>query len=297
MPNKTIQLDEPALEGQTLTLRMYDGTTLVQNTLATATATTGRFTWTVGAAVTAKEYQVRVYIGSFMAGTYYVYFENGDVEGTYRVYNFSRAEIVEPILNEISLTGTGQYAITFQARVGSTAVPNAKVSIFQGSTLVAAIYTGSNGNVTYNLDAGNYTINVSANGYSPISGQSVAVSAAANVAIAMTAITIPAPSLPELCTVRCQILNSAGTAVQGARVTADLQDDSTVDGALVAQTTVQGDTNSSGYVDLTLIRHTAFTRGGWYKVRVKLPDQKVTFNRLMKVPNVATAFLEDLLDS
>ncbi len=160
MPNKTIQLDEPALEGQTLTLRIYDGVTLVQNTLATATATTGRFTWTVGAAVTAKEYQVRVYIGSFMAGTYYVYFENGDVEGTYRAYNFSRAEIVEPILNKASTSGSG--SVLYELTITKNSLPEDGVAVWittdqQGTDVIAGTkYTDGNGKVEFLLDPGVY---------------------------------------------------------------------------------------------------------------------------------------------
>ena len=198
-------------------------------------------------------------------------------------------------VNSIALGGNGQYAITFQARVGTTAIPNAKISIFQGSTLVDAIYTGSNGNKTYNLDAGNYTINVTANGYSPISGQSVTVSAAANVAIAMTAITIDEPDDPLLCVVRCSVINNSGQPVANARIEARLEDKNpAVPYHLISRAVLSGVTNASGYVDLTLIQKEAFSRGGTYLVDAYDSTGRRINERRINVPSAPTAYLADI---
>ncbi len=84
--------------------------------------------------------------------------------------------ILDAIANiEVSTSGTGEYAVTFQVRNNGNAVQGAKISIFQGATFLKELHTGSNGNKTYNLDAGNYTINVTATGYEAVSGQAFAV--------------------------------------------------------------------------------------------------------------------------
>jgi hypothetical protein len=107
----------------------------------------------------------------------------------------------------------------------------------------------------------------------------------------------PDATIPGTASVRFVVLD-AGTPLAGARVHVLLEDsNSMVNTALVARLPASGVTNSSGYVDITLIQYAQFTKGGIYRVTVSDAAGRRLHERRVKVPSLASLYAEDLQDA
>ena len=87
-----------------------------------------------------------------------------------------------------------------------------------------------------------------------------------------------------------------GSAVEGALCSAILESPyNTTDGYLVSRGTTSGTTDASGNCTLTLIQGGQFVSGGQYRITVAAPGPVLHVNRLVTIPNTATANAEDLV--
>ncbi|MCB4790804.1 MAG: carboxypeptidase regulatory-like domain-containing protein [Elusimicrobia bacterium] len=79
-------------------------------------------------------------------------------------------------LTEVSVSQTGTLSCTITTSTG-TAIVNALIKIYQGSTLVSEEYSDSLGKYSFSLGAGSYDITVSKTGYQTATQKGVSVSA------------------------------------------------------------------------------------------------------------------------
>lgn len=102
------------------------------------------------------------------------------------------------------------------------------------------------------------------------------------------------PTTPSPITGMCNLLVST-TNGAGSRVWAKLADtNNTADQILVGQQVVEDTTDADGNATLVLIRYGQFTAGGTYRIRVANSDRVISNNVLVRMPNTASANLEDL---
>ena len=96
----------------------------------------------------------------------------------------------------------------------------------------------------------------------------------------------------------CDVLfkvQSNGVPVEGAYVSATLESkNNTTVGYLVSRSVLTGITDTSGNCTLKLIQLGQFTSGGQYRINVSSPGV-LHSNRLVTIPNTATANAEDLV--
>lgn len=214
-------------------------------------------------------------------------------------------EWVPEVLDTLSTstTGSGLYLITITVEDDSAApVAGASVTIQNaaGTANVAWSTTDADGEVIFALDAATYKVLVRgvSTAYASLAAQTLVVTAAASVTYTLTAQSIDPPATAGLCTVRFLVQNSSGAAVQGAKVFAELIDDNpTVDTALISRSVLTGTTNASGYVDLTMIQLASFINGGTYSVRVTDSAGKLIHSRNVTVPTLDSCYAEDLVDA
>lgn len=102
------------------------------------------------------------------------------------------------------------------------------------------------------------------------------------------------PTTPSPISGMCNLLVST-TGGAGSRVWAKLADtNNTADQILVGQQVVEDTTDSDGNATLVLIRYGQFTTGGTYRIRVADSSRVISNNVLVRMPNTASANLEDL---
>lgn len=209
-------------------------------------------------------------------------------------------EVLDTLTVESS--GSGAYLITVTVQNSSAeAVQGALVTVQNsaGTANVAWGSTDANGQAIFALDAATYSVLVQgpSTAYASLAAQSLIVSANASVTYTLTAQSIDPPATAGLCTVRFLVQNSSGTAVQGAKVVAELIDDNPmVDTALISRSQLTGTTNASGYVDLVMIQKASFTKGGTYSVQVTT-GSRVIHKRNVTVPTLGSCYAEDLVDA
>jgi hypothetical protein len=195
-------------------------------------------------------------------------------------------------------SGSGDKLVAFNLSSDASAVAGARITVLSGSLVVAGGLTDAGGDLDVYLPSGSYTVRVANSPiYETLAEQSLTVSADVEVSYSLTAVVIPTPSNPALCTVRF-IAQKNLQAISDAKVTAELDGDNiTTDSVLVESAVLSGRTNSSGYVDLVLIQSSQFSRGGNYNIRVTSPNGNVIHARTVTVPSTSTAYAEDLPDA
>lgn len=100
-----------------------------------------------------------------------------------------------------------------------------------------------------------------------------------------------------LCDVEFVVTNN-GTPMENARVIAQvIGDNSTTDGLIVANRATEALTDVNGECTLTLIRQSAFTRGGAYQIRIEDENGVLVHSRKVVVPDAAVVNAEDLEDA
>jgi hypothetical protein len=196
--------------------------------------------------------------------------------------------------------GSGQFAVTIAVRSGSPASPirGALVTIQDATgAVIAYASTGSSGNVPFLLNAGNFTVSISAAGFVPVVADALTVSANATVTKSITQQPITPPSVAGLCNLVVTAVKN-GNAVQNALVTATLQDTNNLVSQSLASNSVESTrTSALGTATLTLIQAGQFTRGGTYRVTVLDPMTNTAIHdRVVRMPNTASAILAQLPD-
>ncbi len=108
------------------------------------------------------------------------------------------------------------------------------------------------------------------------------------------ATVLATPTTPSPITGMCNLLVST-TGGAGSRVWAKLADtNNTADQVLVGQQVVEDTTDADGNATLVLIRYGQFTAGGTYRIRVANSSRVISNNVLVRMPDTASANLEDL---
>jgi len=162
------------------------------------------------------------------------------------------------------------------------------------------VYNGTSSGSTYTFDIEGYS---SGDYYAVLGGVSDPAGAAFpirdNVAYFMPWSIIEAtvsanPTTPSPISGMCNLLVST-TGGAGSRVWAKLADtNNTADQVLVGQQVVEDTTDADGNATLVLIRYGQFTAGGTYRIRVANSSRVISNNVLVRMPDTASANLEDL---
>jgi hypothetical protein len=154
--------------------------------------------------------------------------------------------------------GGGAYAVTVVAydSVLSQPVAGVRVAVRNQSqtALMATAATDSEGEVSVNLDAGDYAVVATAPGYQFAAAHTLTVAGAATDTVTGGRFDPGTPSLPGLCRVYGYVYGIDGRPIEGARIEARLPDG--VNGAsilIVAPFAVETDSDESGYFFVDLI--------------------------------------------
>lgn len=173
-----------------------------------------------------------------------------DADGLVELNSGSR----ELVANAVSI-GNGEHAVTVTVQDSdSTAIQGARVTVV-GTTLKQT--SGSDGQVTFNLDAGSYSLRVSSpSGYSDPSDTAVTVDGTESVTITVSVTgTVTPPDSPTLCTLAVLCVDTEGAAEADVTVEAKLVEIPS-SGTGVAYTAVKQSATSGadGVATLTLVR-------------------------------------------
>ncbi len=189
-------------------------------------------------------------------------------------------------------TGSGQHAVAVTIKTGATTpVQNAKVSVIQSGSIVAWGYTSQIGQLSFALNAGSYTVNVSAPGFDSLTNQSMVVTTASSFTFTLTPETITPPPTTGLCRIAVTVRESDQT-VAGVDVTAKLTDkQSTIRAGISVLIVDKATTDENGYCELLLPWTSEFTAGtGYYTIEARDSGSNSLFHRrAVIIPNQSTA--------
>ena len=196
----------------------------------------------------------------------------------------------------------GSYATSITVNDVSGPIAGAKVTILLNGVAVAVDYAGMDGKASFMLDAGDYTVNIFANGYKSISASPLVVSGASSTVITM----LPFYATPAsgLCVVRFVVYENDGeTPIANAKVTAKLNPNTAVNTIFLSNTEQVGYTNASGVCDLVLIQGDSIIKGNkHYQIDIfdqselADPDACESMSSYKAiVPSLEFCFAEDLL--
>lgn len=105
----------------------------------------------------------------------------------------------------------------------------------------------------------------------------------------------PTPDpITGLCNLLFSIVDGSGSPVLKASVYAQLDNNSTYDGGLVASTVYSAQTDADGLATLVTIRNEEFTAGGIYTLRATDRQGLLLWTKRVRIPNTASANAEDL---
>ncbi len=195
-------------------------------------------------------------------------------------------------------SGTGERTVTFTVSSADTVIPNSRITVMYGEGVVATGVTNAIGRTTLYLTDGAYIVKVASSPmYVNLPNQALTVTEDSAVSYVLTAVGIPSAAAPDMCSVRFYV-RRCGQPVLHAKVTVTAVGiNLTLDKVLLDRCELSGLTNSDGYVDLSLIHSSQFTRGGRYEIDVLSPRGCTIHKRMVRVPDADTAFAEDLPDA
>lgn len=169
--------------------------------------------------------------------------------------------------------GTGPFAITITVTDGTNPLQNVTAAIFDGSTLAGRLVTDVNGNATFALAAGTYTVNLYKGGYTFGSESRTVTGNEAGTLVndlEMTATgTITPPVNPDLCTLFGYIILIDGNPAVAVTVSATLVTNrpGEASGSIIAEQPMTAITNGSGFFELDLVRNDAIDATSTYKIK------------------------------
>jgi len=118
--------------------------------------------------------------------------------------------------------------------------------------------------------------------------------------ISLTAESTPNLLNSDLCHIRCRILDSSGSPIQNAIVSAKPSyDKASISQSLISQVKSTAITNSLGYCDLYLITSSSMTGDGRKTYHVTISDSNTNIFRAFDilVPDTSPVWLEELLNA
>lgn len=192
--------------------------------------------------------------------------------------------------------GAGAYAATFTVTDGTDPIQNAVVRVTLGASTFT-LTSNVSGQNTFSLNAGTYTVTVTASGYSfasttrTVTGNETGTLVSSPLAMTQTAIPSP-PADPTKGTIYGSLVSSDGSSVENITITATLVDADSyggafklASGALIANV-VTTLSESDGTWEIDLFGNDSITPAGtqW---RITVPETK--FNRLFTLAAASTA--------
>lgn len=174
-----------------------------------------------------------------------------------------KTELIEMVAIAVSeligTTGNGEHAVTVTvSNSSSEAIQGARVTIV-GTTLKQT--TGSDGTVTFNLDAANYSVRVSApSGYADPDDTAITVDGTEAVPITLsTTGTVTPPDDPLLATLAVLCVDAAGAPAAGVTIDARLTAIPASDTGLAYVGSKQSATSGAdGVATLTVVRRATY---------------------------------------
>jgi hypothetical protein len=217
-----------------------------------------------------------------------------DIGGTFT----STTDSLEAIADNVIAAGLGARSVVITVNDGTNPIFDARVRLTKGAETYA-LNTDINGQVSFNVDDGTWTVSITANRYT-FAGASLVVDGSETRTYSMTLVSIAPPAEPGLCTVRFEVRDADGTTpVQGASVKAILDQNNTTDGILLSNAVHSGTTNSSGICDLVLVQGKSIIRGNKLYTITATDPGSTTSEPLLKitgvVPNKTTAYASELI--
>lgn len=195
--------------------------------------------------------------------------------------------------------GTGPFAITITVTDGTDPLQNVMAALYDGSTLAGRLVTDVNGNATFALAGGTYTVNLYKGGYTSASESRTVTGNQAGTLVddlEMTAAgSITPPVNPDLCTLFGFMLLANGNPAQAVTVSAKLITNrpGEASGSVVVKQTVTTLTDGDGAFTIDLIRNDVIDPTSTYEIKC-LPAGIELANISLTTP---TQDLADLMPS
>jgi len=171
-----------------------------------------------------------------------------------------QGELITDDLEARSGWGTYTFTATVQDSADSSPIPAATVQIRNaaGTIVVGQNTTNVNGQCTFLLDTGTYSVYVYATGYTFSNPYVLGISGNGSATYQGTAFSVGAPGSADVCRVYGFVKDIEGAAIQGVRVRAELNSRSAYitaasSGTLITNTTAHAVTNADGYWYIDLI--------------------------------------------
>lgn len=200
----------------------------------------------------------------------------------------------------VDLSGLGSNPLTVRVQdQNGVGLPGQIITVRDaGGGVVGWAVTGSSGQWTFNLAAGNYTIYVSTTPhYTTPAPQSKAVPTDTPVVLVSQLQTPTPPASPGLCTIQVQHM-LAGVPVENAVISAELQGlNSGLPHQIQSLVKNVALTNESGYGELQLPWSSQFTSGtGEQLITVMEPDGvTASVSATVLIPDQSSIWLDELL--
>jgi hypothetical protein len=161
--------------------------------------------------------------------------------------------------------GDSTYVWLVKASSDSSLISGARISIWneEATTRYVNSATGSDGSVSSQLDPDTYWYSISDPGsYNPVTSTAVLSTDGDTTTVYLTAITVPATSNPDLCTMIWQSIDFTDTAVESLKVEATFDGDyGLASGLILAYRSVSAVTDTNGTASLDLVRSSEITSG------------------------------------
>ena len=195
-------------------------------------------------------------------------------------------------LNVGATTGSGQFVTMISVSASSAAVSGALITIQQSGVIVAWGYSGADGSLTFALNAGTYTVSITATGFAAIVASSFTVSGDSTVSRTLTVATVIPPATLNAC--RVQIKAMRGGVTKQVRVVINSGDTGRKGELAFMQVAFDGLTDNVGAVAIDL--PWSSTVGiGKYRFRFFDVNSGVCLHdRTCTVADVSNANYEDL---
>ncbi len=189
-------------------------------------------------------------------------------------------------------TGSGQFVTTISVTATSVAISGGLITIQQSGVIVAWGYSGTNGTVAIALNAGVYSLSITATGFNPIVASSFTVSGDSIVSRTLTVATVIPPATLNAC--RVQIKAMRGGVAKQVRVVVNSGETGRMGELAFMQVAFDGLTDSVGAVAVDL-PWSSTVGVGKYRFRFfDINSGACLHDRTCNVADVSNANYEDL---
>lgn len=184
------------------------------------------------------------------------------------------------------------FRVAIQVNSGLVAVANALVVIQQSGLIVGWSYADTNGLAVFYLQAGSYTVDVSATGFASIVADALPVTANATITKSLSQSSIDPPATLSVC--RVLVRSRAGAIPKATRVKITCGGSGRQSDIAFMSTAFDGSTDGTGMIQVDLPWS---SRPGVGQYRFQFMDPSsgaLLHDRSVTVPDQATANYEDL---